>query len=71
MSTINIEGILPSNRRIAHLINDIGYLICRENINVYKQIVIQKLSDRPSQAEERDFLIDLYLFMINKLKEII
>ena len=72
MSTINTEYILPENQRLARMINDIGELISREDLQIYQGIIMTKFvfKKKLNPEEEKKFLLELYNYMVDKLKEI-
>jgi len=72
MTTLNIEFIALENQRLARMINDLGELIARENLKIYQDIIITKfVFDKNLTSEkERNFLLELYDYMVDKLKEI-
>ena len=69
MTTLNLEFIIQENQRLARVINDLGELIIRENLQLYESIITAKFKEH-SKENEKKFLIELYNYMIDKLKEI-
>jgi len=72
MNTINTNYVLPENKRLAALINDLGELLARENLNSYEEVVTNcfNLDKRVEPEEEKKFLEKLYEEILNKLKEL-
>lgn len=65
MTTVNLETISISNRRLGQVINDLGELLMRENIDLYKQIILEYSWNRT--GSEKSYLIGLYELIISKL----
>lgn len=72
MTTVNTEFVRQENQRLARMINDLGELIIRENVQTYQNVVVTKfVSNKSLDAdEEKKFLLELYNYMVDKLKEI-
>ncbi len=72
MTTVNMEYILPQNQRLARIINDIGELLSRENTKFYQDIILDNFifNQKLNPEEEKKFLYNLYICMIDKLKEL-
>jgi len=72
MNTINTNYVLPENKKLAALINDLGELLARENLNSYEEVVTNcfNLDKRVEPEEEKKFLEKLYSEIVNKLKEL-
>lgn len=72
MTILNIHVIKYENRRLARMINDLGELISRENSKIYQDIIVTKFSfnNDLNSNEEKKFLLELYTYMVDKLKEI-
>lgn len=70
MTTINIEHISETNKRIARIINDLGELLIKEDIKLYEIVVCENFSDLQEKVDEKEFLYQLYQSILNKLKEV-
>ena len=69
MSTININHVFDENKKLAGIINELGELLLRENMKLYEQVIsIFFLIDKTDPKEEKEFLLKLYIGIIDKLK---
>ena len=70
MSTVNVNVLEESNKRIGKVINILGEILYTEDHKVYEQLVIKLVYPTPGGEKETEFLHTLYQDLIEKLKNI-
>ena len=69
MSTINLDSVKNSNKRLARVINDLSYILYREEYEVYHNIIINLKFPNDSEHEDK-FLMDLFFILLEKIKKL-
>ena len=69
MHTINVDSLKECNKRLGRVINDLSYILHREDYESYKNLIITLVF--PNKPDEEDkFLWDLYQIILDKLNKI-